>query len=237
MRLSGVEIKGLVEASLLDWPGKLATVIFLPGCNLRCRYCHARDLVSGGRSIESIPLEKTLEFISQMDGWIDGVVISGGEPTLKPELPAIAREIHALGFKVKLDTNGTRPGVLQNLIEDGLIDAVAMDVKAPLDYRYFEVAGAVFDLSDIRKSIDIIKGSHLEYEFRTTVSPFLLSPLDVAEIAGAIQGARRYVLQPFDPHVCLDASMEDEPPCPLSVLQDAARLAEGFVDEVVIRGR
>jgi len=235
MRTDTVEIKGLIEASLIEWPGRIAAVVFLPGCNLRCRYCHARDIISGGGAAESIPLERVLEFAEGKKGWIDGVVISGGEPTLDPGLPALAGRIKAMGLAVKVDTNGTRPAVLQRMIAGGLIDAVSMDVKAPLDYRYFQVTRAVVNLDDIRRSIGILMRSEIEYEFRTTVSPFLMSALDVSEIAQSIEGARRYTLQPFNPHTCLDRSLEQHPPCPISFLEDAARLAKGFVGKVSIR--
>ncbi len=236
MHLKTVRIKGLVETSLIDWPGRLATVIFLPGCNLRCRYCHAKDIILGGLGDEHIPIEAVLEMLAGHEGWLDGVVISGGEPTLCRGLGRLCEEIRNRGFSVKLDTNGTRPSVVAGLINDGLIDAVSMDIKAPLDYRYLEVTQTIFGLRRIGQSIDIILNSSIEYEFRTTVAPSLLSPADVGEIARAIQGARRYVLQPFRPHACLDKSMEALPACPTNVLQDAARLAQGFVEKVVIRG-
>lgn len=236
MLLNTVRIKGLVESSLLDWPGRIATVIFLPGCNFRCRYCHARDIILGGASLlESIPLDVVLGHIADMKGWLDGVVISGGEPTICPELDELCARIKNCGVPVKLDTNGSHPEVLESLIERGLIDAVAMDVKAPLDYRYLQLTQTVFGLRRIERSIEVIMKSGLEYEFRTTVEPSLISPADVGQIAQAIEGAHRYVLQPFRPHVCLDPAMENLPQCPTSVLQDAARLAEGFVGEVVIR--
>jgi pyruvate formate lyase activating enzyme len=231
-----VEIKGLIEASLIDWPGKLATVVFVPGCNLRCRYCHARDLVTNSGAIEPISAETVFEYLRTMDGWIDGVVISGGEPTLYPDLPRLAAEIKAMNLAVKLDTNGTRPRVLEYLIREGLIDAVSMDVKAPLDTRYFDVTQTVFDLDDLKASISVVKGCGIEHEFRTTVAPELLTPTDIGRIAEAISGARRYTLQPFNPHVCLDERMESMPACPTSYLEDAARLAEGFVEKVVVIG-
>ena len=235
MLLKTVRIRGLVETSLLDWPGRLASVVFLPGCNLRCRYCHARDIILGARAGESIPLESVLETLAEQDGWLDGVVISGGEPTLCPGLGRLCEEIRDLGLAVKLDTNGTRPRVVRELIDDGLIDAVAMDVKAPLDYRYLQITQTVFGLRRIAESIELIMNSGLEYEFRTTVAPSLLSAADVGEIAATIQGAKVYALQPFRPHACLDRAMEELPPCPMSLLQDAARLARGYVENVVIR--
>ncbi len=160
-----VEIKGLIEASLIDWPGKLATVVFVPGCNLRCRYCHARDIVTGADAIEAISAERVFDYLEESDGWIDGVVISGGEPTLYPRLRELAARVKAAGLGVKLDTNGTRPKVLASLIRDGLVDDVAMDVKAPLDYRYFEVTRSIIDLDAIRASIALLMESGIDYEF------------------------------------------------------------------------
>lgn len=235
MLLKTVRIKGLVETSLIDWPGRLASVVFLPGCNLRCLYCHARDIILGAQACESIPLDAVLEMLSEQDGWLDGVVISGGEPTLCPGLGRLCEEIKIRGLAVKLDTNGTRPEIIKDLIEKGLIDAIAMDVKAPLDHRYLEITQTIFGLRRIAESIDIIMNSSLEYEFRTTVAPSLLSASEVGEIAEAIKGAKVYVLQPFRPHACLDRAMEDLPPCPMSLLQDAARLARGYVEKVLIR--
>lgn len=237
MPLESLRIKGLVESSLIEWPGKLATVIFLPRCNLRCRYCHAKELILGETSrAESKPVETVLKRLTDMRGWIDGMVISGGEPTLWPALGELAAEVKSRGFSVKIDTNGTYPGVLEHLIDKGLVDMIAMDVKAPLDYRYLEITQTIFGLRRIARSIDVIMRSGVEYEFRTTVVPSLLSPAEVAQIAEVIKGAGRYVLQPFSPHACLDEEMEKLPPCPVSVLQDAARLASGFVGEVVVRG-
>ncbi len=236
MPIEAVRIKGLVESSLIEWPGKLASVVFLPGCNLRCRYCHSRDIIIGGASaIESIPVAGVLEMVADMKGWIDGVVLSGGEPTICPDIEDLCRHIKSRGLAVKLDTNGTRPRVIQSLIRKGLIDAVAMDVKAPLDYRYLEITQTIFGVRKIAASIDVIMNSSLPYEFRTTVAPALLSAADVGLIARAIEGAKRYVLQPFNPHVCLDRDMEQLPLCPPSVLQDSARIAQGFVQEVVVK--
>ncbi|MCD6404704.1 MAG: anaerobic ribonucleoside-triphosphate reductase activating protein [Planctomycetes bacterium] len=236
MQIVTTQIKGLIETSLIDWPGRLATVMFLPGCNLRCGYCHAKELIeNGGERLDSIPLGQVTDFLSGMAGWVDGVVISGGEPTLHPDLPALAARIKSLGFAVKLDTNGTHPEVIERLITEGLIDAVAMDVKAPLDERYERITRVTCDVKDIAESIGIIMASGLEYELRTTVAPSLLTVSDIGEIAEAIRGAKVYALQPFRPHACLDEAMEHLPPCPASVLEDAARLARGFVERVVIR--
>jgi len=231
--IATAKVKGLVEVSLLDWPGRVATVLFLPGCNFRCRYCHAGDLLEDGG--EFLPLEGIFDYISRQEGWIDGVVLSGGEPTLHPGLGDLAREIKSRGLGVKLDTNGTMPGVLRALLDERLLDGVSMDVKAPLDGRYSRITQTEPDLDAVSESIDLLMASEVDCEFRTTVAPSLLSPADIGEIAQRLRGARRYTLQPFRPHSCLDKSMEEEPPCPVEVLHDAARLAEGLVERVEVR--
>lgn len=241
-----VEIKAVIETSLIDWPGKLATVVFLPGCNLRCRYCHARELVAGGAGLGTIPVSEVLSSIRAREGWIDGVVISGGEPTLHRGLADLAAEIRSAGLQVRLDTNGTRPDVLSDLLKNRLLDSIAMDVKAPLDGSYAQVAQCDVDLGALRKSIRIIRDSGLEHEFRTTVLPSY-TRADIARIAEAIgrgaarsSGAKarsRYVLQPFNPHSCLDSTFESLPPTSPAFLEEAVEEARKFLDDVTVRGR
>ena len=149
-------IRGFIESTLLDWEGKVAAVVFLPGCNFRCGYCHARHLVEPMPSDEAIPLEAVLVSFRRQRGWLDGVVISGGEPTLHPGLLDFIRQFRAKGIAVKLDTNGSRPDVLERLLALGVLDYVAMDVKAPLDGKYAEVARAPVDLDAIRRSIELL---------------------------------------------------------------------------------
>ena len=238
MTVSQIEIKGLIESSLIDWPGKIATVAFFGGCNLRCRYCHARDIISSDGGPEGMSIESALQYATSMAGWIDGIVISGGEPTLHGDLAGLCAEIKNLGLAVKIDTNGTRPKVLWGLCLHGLVDAIAMDVKAPLDGRYRAIVGCDADLDAIRDSIRIVKDwgeQGGDYEFRTTVAPSLTSVEDVADIAKAIEGAARYALQPFRPHVCLDAALHELPECPREELELRAAAARPFVENVVIR--
>jgi len=237
MLLKTVRIESLVETSLLDWPGRLATVIFLPGCNLRCRYCHARDLILGARRGESIPLDDVLQMLAGQEGWLDGVVVSGGEPTLCPGLPRLCEEIKRRGFAVKLDTNGTRPPVLRRLIEDGLVDAIAMDVKAPLDPdKYATAAGVPVDIAAIRESILTLIRSDIEYEFRTTFCPRIHSGDDILQIAEDLRGARRYILQIFRPTRCLDPAFEHVHPPSREELVMLASKAARFVLQCSVRG-
>ncbi len=161
-------ISGLQKMTLLDYPGKVACTVFLKGCNLRCPYCHNSHLftVKAETIIEN---EEFFTFLKSRKGLLDGVCVSGGEPTLYEDLPSFLKEIKSLGFSVKLDTNGTRPEMLKNLIEKGLVDYIAMDIKSCAD-RYSEAtAKADFDISIIEESIKLLFNGNIPYEFRTTV--------------------------------------------------------------------
>lgn len=201
-------IKGFIEASFLDWPGKIASVIFLPDCNFRCPFCHNHRLVKDGLSLEEIPLDQILVRLSKLKGWIDGVCISGGEPTLHKGLPGLIAEIRAAGFLIKLDTNGANPEILRDLIKNGLLDEVAMDIKAPLkEHSYSVCAGVPLSIKQIEESIDLLMEGGVSYIFRTTVVPGLLEENDVYEIASRVKGATRLLLQNFNPQDPLDPEL------------------------------
>lgn len=229
-------IRGFIENTLLDWEGKLAAVVFLPGCNFRCGYCHARHLIETAPSDETIPLEAVLLSLRRQRGWIDGVVISGGEPSLHPDLLDLILALREEDVSVKLDTNGSRPGVLEDLFRRGVLDYVAMDIKAPLDGKYAEVTGARVDLNAIRRSIDLVMCSGVPYEFRTTVCPTTLSNDDIEEIGKVITGARLYYLQTFRPVNTLDRSLESVKPCNPDEMRDLCRLASPYVQRCAVRG-
>jgi len=163
-------IRGLLPSTLIDWPGKIAAIVFLPGCNLRCRYCHAEHLLEP-KTDEEIPFDEVRSHLALQKDWIDGVVICGGEPTIHAGLADLARTLRELGLAVKLDTNGTRPEVLAQLIADGLIDAASMDIKTTLDGRMVELARSPVDLEAIERSITLLLESAIEVEFRTTCCP------------------------------------------------------------------
>jgi pyruvate formate lyase activating enzyme len=218
------EIKGFVETSLCDWDGYLSSVIFLPGCNFRCPFCQNGDLIQKPQELPSVEFAAVVDFLERHLSWIDGVVITGGEPTLMQDLADLAREIKRLGFKVKLDTNGSRPAGIEALVRHDLVDYVAMDVKAPLDERYNTAAGVKVDLEDLRRSIDIVRSLQGRSEFRTTLVPGLVGEDEVACIAEAIQGAVKYVLQRFVPENSLDVG-----------LRRATPYDEGFVSRLLER--
>ncbi len=192
-----MKIAGIEKCSFVDYPGRLAAVFFTPGCNLDCYYCHNHSLVHEAslRKETWFDKEVALAWLDARQGFLDGVVISGGEPTVQSGLSDFIRAVRAKGYKVKLDTNGTRPAVLRSLLEDGLLDYVAMDIKAPLD-KYEAVCGVPVDYRVINESIDIIMASGIAYEFRTTALP-QFSDEDVLAIARRIRGARRFVLQQY----------------------------------------
>ena len=206
MRAMGgnVPIKGFIESSFTDWSGKVAAVLFLPGCNFRCPFCHNRDLVLTPRIFEDYPLETVIDGLRENEGWLDGVIITGGEPTIHPGLPGLMETIRETGLMLRLDTNGSRPDVLKSLIEQGLIDAAAMDVKAPLDAkRYSAASGVPVDVELIRESINLLAESGLEVISRTTVVPGLHDAESVRAIAGEL-GGRPLTLQNFRPADTLD---------------------------------
>ncbi len=233
MASPALEIKGFLETSFVDWPGNICSVVFTPGCNLRCPFCHNHDLVLNPGKFESFPREYVLERLAAFKGWIDGVCITGGEPTLQEGLEDFLRTLHSLGFLVKLDTNGTDADALKRMLDQGMLDYVAMDVKGPLnDVDYCRAAGKPVDLEHIRRSIDLLKQSVITYEFRTTVVPSLHGEQDILSMAGALSGGALWRLQPFRPDNALNRSYRSIRPYDSSVLERFARLAESLVHTV-----
>ena len=203
-----MEIAHLQPLSLLDYPGKVSAVVWTVGCNLRCPFCYNAELVLPGlaHGLPRLPLEEVVAALTERARFLDGLVVTGGEPALHRDLPLLLREVKELGLRVKLDTNGTRPAVLRSLLGDGLVDYVALDVKAPFA-RYPEFTGllplphvASEPVPDVVtlvwESVALVRERAPDYEFRTTVAPGL-APDDLFSIAHEIRGARRYVLQPF----------------------------------------
>lgn len=230
---------GIQKSSLIDFPGRLSCVIFLTGCNFRCPYCHNPDLAKGKTDPHN-PITETwlMDFLEKRKDFLEGVVVSGGEPTIQEKLPAFCRQIKKMGYTVKIDTNGSRPGVIRNLIRDALVDYVAMDIKtdpaayAPHITRNPDAAESVL------ASIRLLMDSQIDYEFRTTcVQPFVDSQV-VDRISTLIQGARLYALQQFRDVEMLDPdffgagiavySSED--------LLGFKSIAESRVDTCILRG-
>jgi pyruvate formate lyase activating enzyme len=202
-----MEIKGFLETSFLDWPGSIASVIFLAGCNFRCPFCHNHGLVTNHDAYPSLSWSDIKARLSRFRGWIDGVVITGGEPTLSPGLADLIEDIKAAGFGVKLDTNGSRPEVIRDLMDRELLDHVAMDVKGPLDdVSYARAAGRTGFLQPVRDSLELLAKSGLPYTLRTTVVPHLHTEQDIFRMAEQLKNVPVWVLQNFKPDNALDSS-------------------------------
>ena len=230
-----MKIKGLVKTSIVDYPGRVATVVFAGGCSFRCPYCYNADLVLRPESLPDIEVGEVLRLLAERQGFVDGIVITGGEPTLQTDLADFVRELKALGLAVKLDTNGYRPQSLQHLLQERLLDYVAMDVKAPLK-KYPLVVGRRIDTKRIEDGIQLLLSSEIEYEFRTTVVPGMVTIEDVDAIAQSIAGARQYFLQQFRPSGTLAPQFAKMAPYPAPMLEKMADAARRWVANVGIRG-
>lgn len=188
-----MQIGGLQKLTLLDFPGQVACTVFLQGCNFRCPFCHNPSLVLG---TEAITRESVLAFLKQRQGLLDGVAITGGEPLLSAGLEDLLREIRSLGYKIKLDTNGSFPRRLEQIISAGLVDYVAMDIKNTPE-KYDQTSGAAGFLPAVRESASLLIDGRIPYEFRTTVVDELHEPEDFHAIGQWLSGAQQYFLQCF----------------------------------------
>ena len=191
-----MKIHGLQKMTLLDYPGRVACTVFLGGCDMRCPFCHNAELIDG-TAAPIMEEEELLRFLEKRKGLLDGVAFTGGEPTLRKDLPDLLRKVKAMGYPVKLDTNGMHPDMLRALLEEELIDYVAMDIKNSPE-KYALTAGLdSLDLGPVFESIEILKNSSIEYEFRTTVVDELHNADDFEAIGKMIAGARAYLMQAF----------------------------------------
>ena len=232
-----MHIKGWVKTSLVDYPEHIAASLFSGGCNFRCPNCHNSDIVLRPGDFPDLSERELWAFLESRVSLLDGVVLTGGEPTLQPDLLPFAARLRELGYRVKLDTNGYRPDVVREMIDRSAVDYVAMDVKAPLlPVPYACAAGVPIDVDRVRRTVDLLLAGRVAYEFRTTVVPGLLAETDVAHIARAIRGARRYYLQQFVPRDTLDPAMLQVAPYPVDRLRAMADLARQWLDCVELRG-
>ena len=230
-----MKIGGLQKLTLIDYPGKPACTVFLAGCNLECSWCHSPDLVVPGAIKEApeICWDDFFSFLEDRKDVLEGVVICGGEPTVNSQLPDFIQEIKDLGFDVKLDTNGTNPQMLAKLIKKGLLDYVAMDIKAPLnDYR--KATGVSVDPDLLRKSISIIRRLD-DYEFRTTFVPGIHNKENLLEMLKEIEGAKKYFLQNFRGKVTVDQNLKGESGFEKEKMEEFKSLAQKYVQNCQIR--
>lgn len=188
-----MRLYGIVRSSLIDYPGKISAVLFVHGCNYDCYYCHNRALIEDW--IEPLDEAELDSFLAKRVGLLDGIVVSGGEPTLDPNLPAFLKKLKSLGYSVKLDTNGSHPDIVEELLNLGLLDYVAVDYKAPRS-KYHEMAGPNADPDKVLETVRILKGSTIDYEVRTTVCPDLRFE-DLRTMVKELPPLKRYVLNPY----------------------------------------
>ncbi len=230
-----VLVKGLQKTSLIDFPPYTAAVVFLGGCNFRCRFCHNPELVLRFNDIPTISEKELFGFLEGRKKWIDGVCVTGGEPCIYPDLCEFVKRIKEIGFLVKLDTNGTNPEMLKRLIDGGLVDYIAMDIKAPLEI-YDDVCGVDVVKENIEESAEMIKKSKVEHEFRTTVVPGLIGKKEIFLIGKWLNGSKRYAIQNFrGTRELIDKELQGTMGYTKEELGEMKKIAEAYFEEVVVR--
>lgn len=227
-------ILGLQKTTLLDYPGHIASTIFTGGCNFRCPYCHNADLVINPGGCAAYDNDEIFAHFQKRAGILDGVCITGGEPTLQQDLYEFAARIKNLGLLIKLDTNGTHPEIVEKLINDGIIDYVAMDIKHTKE-RYSEVACMNnFDISTIKRSVELLINSPIDYEFRTTVCAGLHEASDFEAIGQWLKGAKNYYLQAYRLNDNVINPIYESPD--FKTLQSYQGILEKYIEHIGIRG-
>ncbi|MBM3306837.1 MAG: anaerobic ribonucleoside-triphosphate reductase activating protein [Candidatus Eisenbacteria bacterium] len=232
-------IKGFDRMSLVDWDGMVATTLYVSGCNFRCPYCHNSGLVLFPDEYETVGVAEVLAYVKEQNDFLDGAVISGGEPCTHRDLPELAELLRGAGVRVKLDTNGSFPDLIETLIRRDLVDYVAMDVKAPLDFESYSRSAGITDarlVERVRDSVDLLLDGKVDYEFRTTVVPALHRATDLTRIAEQIRGARRFVIQNYKPRTTIDPEFLEETPYNPERLEEFQKMAAGAVEECLVRG-
>ncbi len=228
-------VDGWVKVSLIDFPGSICSTLFFSGCNLRCRYCHNPQMALGEGRFEEVKWDVVEEFLKDGKGILDGVCFSGGEPTLRSNLYSMALAIKTLGFKVKVDTNGTMPENLSPLIRDGLLDYAAVDVKGPPG-KYKEICGVDVDGNAVMGTVESLERFDIPFELRTTVHQDLLSQADMLEMARWMQGERTLYIQPCRTSITLDPRLQGTSGPNKAWLEDVAEVCAPYFSNVVIRG-
>ncbi len=236
-----MKIGGLQKLTIIDFPGCLAGTVFLAGCNFRCPFCYSSELVLPQKIKDQPQISKKefFDFLKDRKKLLEGIVICGGEPTVNKDLPSFIKKIKKSGYLVKLDTNGSNPGMLKKMIDKKLIDYVAMDIKAPRE-KYGKVVGMMDGWTDtmlrnIEESINILKKSNLDFEFRTTVVPGLLEKQDILKIVHWIKPAQKYFLQSFRAEKTIDPAFENKKAYPQEYLLDIQKAISPFFDVCQVR--
>jgi len=229
-----MKIGGLHKVSLIDYPGLISAIIFLQGCNFKCSYCHNPELVDSKLFQPCIKEKEVLDFLNTRQGKLDAVTITGGEPTIHDDLAPFIKNIKKMGFAVKLDTNGSKPQVIKNLLDEKLLDFIAMDIKAPLE-KYKSIVRVPVNAYSIKESIRLILKSKIPHEFRTTVVESQLEENDILQIGKLIPGANRYALQKFVPAKVLEKKFLKEKSYPDEIFQKIKKHLEHKIHSVTVR--
>jgi pyruvate formate lyase activating enzyme len=230
-----MNIRGIHKTSLIDFPGKISSVLFSGGCNLRCGYCHNPELACNSLDLDRISNDDAFDFINKRKDLIDGISISGGEPTLSKNIDDFIHAIKKMKLAVKIDTNGLSPDVIERLLEKNLLDYAAVDMKTS-PQKYSLLTGTKVDFNRIRRTVDILKASGIDYELRTTCIPHFVTIEDFADINKSVGRVKNYYLQQFVNEVTLDLSMSSLEPYPLTTLRDFQNYVSTFSGHCGIRG-
>ncbi|MGB9742598.1 MAG: anaerobic ribonucleoside-triphosphate reductase activating protein [candidate division WOR-3 bacterium] len=233
-----MRIVGFIPSSMIDWDGKITSVLFVAGCNFACPFCHNAPVADDDPALPEIPFSEIRLNLENKLGWLDGVVVTGGEPLMHPEIFDLLAALKNLNLKIKLDTNGSFPYPLKRAIALKLVDAVAMDIKGPLNNRYATAVGRRLpSLAHLKRSIRLLIKSGIEYEFRLTLVPGLINPEDITEIGSDLRGAKLAVLQQFVPENCRSPVYRRKTPYCLKDAQRMQTELAKFVSVVRIRGK
>jgi len=257
-----MQIAGYLKTSLIEWPGKISSVVFVPGCNFRCPFCHNADLADPKRirRLTLIPEEEIFKDLEKRKKWVDGIVVTGGEPTLQTDLPKFLKSLKKMGFETMIETNGSKPEVIDKLLNRQMIDYIAMDVKGPLDQKYLEIVGYKKlnsknqkHIENIKKSVGLISNSGIDFEFRTTVVPGMHDQKILLKMAEEIKqltvkqklhtancklstDSYHWFLQNFQPKNCLDPEFEKRKPFSNEELQGFLRVVREVIPQTELRG-
>ncbi len=230
-----MNIKGIHKTSLIDYPGKICSIFFSGGCNMRCRYCHNPELVKARDEHPVVENDDAITFVEKRRGLLDGIAISGGEPTLSKNLIPFLRSLRKTGVSIKLDTNGLRPHVIEIALEENLVDYIALDIKTSPE-KYGDLTGRDDAFPYILQTLRAIQNSGIDYEIRTTCIPSYVEFDDIKKIAREIVFVKRYYLQQFVPGKTLDVSLSKITPFSRKVLEGYRDFLLGYAEVCAIRG-
>lgn len=233
-----MELRGWQRTSLIEYPGKISTVLFSGGCNFRCPFCYNRDLVLNPRKMGQIRESAVLEYLLENKGLYHAAMVTGGEPTMNPDLPDFLLRLRSCNLLTGIETNGTNPRMLESLIKKGLVNFVSMDVKAPLVWEKYKAAAGIRQrrlFENVKRSIKILLRSKIDYEFRTTIVPGIHELDDIVKISKSLRGAKKYVLQQFLPQNTIEEGLKRVRPYPAKQLLELRRKIKPCFGSVEVR--